>query len=128
MTASNDKGRFAAAAPPSDGGGEAKPAAKDAAPRTRSKRAARIMGAFAAAAHSTASGERPKYSAQTDDSARAREPRLASAHGEAGGANPGAAVRPDLSPGPTLAGDKRGLPQRLSRRTEVESRAITCAM
>ncbi len=101
MTASKDKGRFAAAAPPSDRGGGAKPAAKDAAPRTRSKKAARIIGAFAAASHSTASGEQPEVSAQTDDSARAREPRLTRAHGEAGGANPGAAARPDLSPGPS---------------------------
>ncbi|MCH7796418.1 MAG: ATP-binding cassette domain-containing protein, partial [Proteobacteria bacterium] len=99
MTASKDKGRFAAAAPPSDGGGGAKPAAKDAAPRARSKKAARIIGAFAAASHSTASGKRPAFSARTDDSARAREPRLTSAHGEAGGTKPGAAARSDSSPG-----------------------------
>ncbi|MCH9012124.1 MAG: type I secretion system permease/ATPase [Proteobacteria bacterium] len=99
MTASKDKGRFAAAAPPSDGGGGAKPAAKDAAPRARSKKAARIIGAFAAASHSTASGKRPAFSARTDDSARAREPRLTSAHGEAGGTKPGAAARSGSSPG-----------------------------
>ncbi len=77
MTASKDKGRFAAAAPLSDRGGGAKPAAKDAAPRTRSKKAAKIIGALAAASHSTTPGERPEVSARMDDNAR----------GEGGGAN-----------------------------------------
>ena len=91
MTASKDKRRFAAVAPLSDRGGGAKPAAKDAAPRTRSKKAARIIGALAAASHSTTPGERPEVSAQIDDSA----------HGEAGGGDRRAAARPDLSPGPS---------------------------
>ena len=91
MTASKDKGRFAAVAPLSDRGGGAKPAAKDAAPRTRSKKAARIIGALAAASHSTNPGGRPEVSARIDDSA----------HGEAGGGDRRAAARPDLSPGPS---------------------------
>ena len=68
MTAGNDKGRFGAAAPPSNGGDGASPAAKDATSRARSKRAARIIGAFAAA--SQAPGESSDAPERVDPAGR----------------------------------------------------------
>ncbi|MEE9210393.1 MAG: type I secretion system permease/ATPase, partial [Kiloniellales bacterium] len=72
MTAGNDKGRFGAAAPPSNGGDGASPAAKDATARARSKRAARIIGAFAAA--SQAPGESSEAPERVEPAGRVDAP------------------------------------------------------
>jgi ATP-binding cassette subfamily C protein LapB len=113
MTAGNDKGRFGAAAPPSNGGGGASPATKDATSRVRSKRAAKIIGAFAAA--SQAPGESAEAPERVEPAGQPDARTGTAAH-------PGAHADPGPQPRPEAANPEPG-----ARNLQATPRAIVPA-